>query len=106
MSLQQNIGKILGGSFLGDERALKLLPFIGFITFLGLVSIKCSHSADSKVMEISRLTNQMKELEAEHIETKSRLMQLGMEGKVIEEAAALGLKESKTPPQKIVLKNE
>jgi hypothetical protein len=106
MKADKLIGKILGGSFLGDERVIKALPFFVYITVLGLISIKCSHSADKKVVEINRLTQKMKELEAEHIETKSKLMQLSMESLVVEKAKQLGLEEAEQPPGKILIKDE
>ena len=100
------IRKILGGSFLGDKRAPKALPFVGYLTFLALIAIKCSHSADQKVVEINTLRSNMRELEAEHRETKNKLMELGLESKVIEKAQEIGLQESTTPPKKIVVKND
>ena len=97
------VGKILGGSFLGDKRAPRALPFIGYLTFLALIAIKCAHSADEKVVEINQLRSEMKELEAEHRETKNRLMELGKESKVIIKAQEMGLQEATTPPKKIVV---
>jgi len=99
----KHLGEYIGGGFLGDERALKALPLFIFITALAMMSIKCSHSADDKAVQIARLTQKMKELEAEHIETKSRLIQLEMEGNVLQKAAALGLQESIVPPKKIIV---
>ena len=100
------IGKILNGSFFGDERTTRALPFIGYLTFLALIAVKCAHSADEKVVEINHLRSEMKELEAEHREAKNKLMELGMESKVIKQAQSLGLEESVIPPKKIVLKDE
>lgn len=103
---ENTIGKILGGGFFGDKRVTKTLPFIGYLTFLALIAIKCAHSADQKVVEINQLRGEMRELEAEHRETKNKLMELGMESKVIQRAEELGLEEATTPPKKIVVKSE
>jgi len=100
------IGKFLNGSFFGDERTTRTLPFIGYLTLLALIAIKCAHSADEKVVEINHLRSEMKELEAEHREAQNKLMELGMESKVIKQAQTLGLEEAITPPKKIVVKDE
>jgi cell division protein FtsL len=97
------VGSILGGGFLGRDRALRLLPFMGYLTALALIAIKCAHSADEKVMRINDLRGEMKELEAEFMETKGQLEELSRESKVIERAEKLGLKEAETPPKKIVI---
>ena len=45
--------------------------FILFLTLLAVLSIRASHSVDEKVLEISVLKNNLKELEAEYLESKS-----------------------------------
>jgi hypothetical protein len=77
---------------------------MGYLTALALIAIKCAHSADEKVMRINDLRSEMKELEAEFMETKGQLEELNMESKVIQRAENLGLKEAQTPPKKIVVK--
>ena len=77
--------------------------FILFLTLLAVLSIRASHSVDEKVLEISVLKNDLKELEAEYLESKSKLMKLGMESQVIERGEALGLTPSEEPPKKIIL---
>ncbi len=106
MKKENNIGKILGGGIFGDPRIIKALPFALFLTGIAMIAIRCSHSADKKVVEINELRNEMKELEAEHRESQNKLMELGMESKVLEKAQKIGLEESKTPPKKIVITNE
>ena len=100
------IGKFLNGSFFADERTMRALPFLGYLTFLALIAIKCAHSADQKVVEIKELRSEMNSLEAEHREAKNRLMELGLESIVIEKAQKLGLEEATTPPKKIVIKED
>ena len=79
------------------------LPFILFLTLLAILSIRSGHSVDEKVHEISKKQKDLKELQAEYIESKSKLQQLGMESQVVEKANELGLVESETPPSKIVV---
>lgn len=87
----------------GENLLVKNVPFIVFLTFLLVLSIRSGHSVDEKVHEISKQKKTLKELQAEYIESKSKLMQLGMESHVVEKAEAHGLVESETPPQKIVV---
>jgi hypothetical protein len=70
---------------------------------MALFAIKCAHSIDEKVIKTNRLRTEMKALEAEFMETRAQLMELGMEGKVIERGQELGLEEAQTPPKKIVV---
>lgn len=103
---ESRIGKILGGGFLTGDRSLRALPFIGYLTFLALIAIKCAHSIDEKVIQINDMRSEMKELEAEFMETRAQVMELGQESKVIEQAKELGLEEAQTPPKKIVITND
>jgi hypothetical protein len=100
---ESTIGKILGGGFLGGDRTLRALPFALYLTVMALFAIKCAHSIDEKVIKTNRLRTEMKSLEAEFMETRAQLMELGMEGKVIERGQELGLEEAQTPPKKIVV---
>lgn len=92
------------GRFLVSPQLAKNWPFIVYISFLALIMIASSHSADRKVQEISQLRTEMKELNSEYIDTRSRLMVESMEYKVIEKGEALGLVKSETPP--VVIKTE
>ena len=103
---ENKIGKILGGGFLTGDRSLRALPFIGYLTMLALIAIKCAHGIDEKVIQINDMRSEMKELEAEFMETRAQVMELGQESKVIEQAKELGLEEAQTPPKKIVITND
>lgn len=96
-----HIADILRGSFLGNERITRLLPFAGFVTVLALFSIYSAHSADRKVHRINVLEKEVDELESEYLDTKARLMQLGLEGTVEERVAPRGLKAPEHPPVKL-----
>ncbi len=89
---------VFTGKFLVSPQLAKNWPYIIYLSFLALIMIASSHSADRKVHEISRLRSQMKELNSEYIDTRSRLMMQSMESKVVEKGEALGLEKSETPP--------
>lgn len=66
-----------------------------------------SHNAERKVHRIAELRREMKELNSEFIDTRSRLMNESMESKVIEKvnAAHLNLQQGKQPPKVITVKD-
>lgn len=89
---------VMTGQFLVSEKLSRNWPFIIYISFLALIMIASSHSAERKVHQISRLRTQMKELNSKHIDLRSRLMIESMEYKVVGRARELGLENSDEPP--------
>lgn len=65
--------------------------------------IASSHSADRKVHEIARLSNEVKELKSEYVDVRMQLMQSKMETKIIKAMERKGLFPSETPPQKLII---
>lgn len=96
----------LNGSFLASAKLAQNWPFILYISFLALLMIASSHSAERKVYTIARLTREMKELSSQYLEQKSQLMQAGLESRVIKRAKAKGLEKPNTPPHLIIVKEE
>jgi len=86
-----------------DEAIIKFLPFAGWLSFLALISIYVSHSADKKVHKIDDLSRKRQTLEAEHTETKERLTKLSLESRVITKAEELGLMQPEVRPEKIII---
>lgn len=95
---KSNITEVLRGSFLGNERITRLLPYAIFLTVLALAAIYSGHSADRKVHKINTLRNEVNELESEYLDTKARLMQLELESKVAERIESAGLRAPEQPP--------
>ncbi len=91
------------GRFLVSDDALKNWRFIIFLSFLALIMIASSHSADKKVHQIAQLNNNVKELKSEYVDIRMKLMQTKMESKIIAGLERRGLKPSETPPQKIII---
>lgn len=99
--MKQNLLNIIKGKFLVSDDALKNWRFIVFLSFLALIMISSSHSADKKVHRIAKLSNEVKELKSEYVDVRMKLMQSRMETKIIDAMVARGLAPSETPPQKI-----
>ncbi|OIQ18199.1 FtsL-like putative cell division protein [Lacinutrix sp. MedPE-SW] len=102
--MKKNIYSILRGTFLVNEDSFKNWRMILFISVLAIVMIASSHSADKKVHEIARLSNEAKELRSAFIDGRGRLMELKKESVVSAKMKEKGLKTSEVPPQKIIVK--
>ena len=95
---------IFSGNFLSKDNVILQLPFILFLTVVGLGYIANGYYAEKSVREISRINTSLKELKSEYIISKSELMFMSNQSEVAHAAAPLGLKESTVPPKKIVVK--
>lgn len=99
--VKKNIYNVLKGRFLTDESAFKNWRMIIFIVFLLLIMISSAHSSDKKVIRISQLNKERRELRAEYIDTETVLMRMKMESNIREKAQKMGLQIPKTPPKRI-----
>lgn len=104
--VKKNIYQVLRGGFLINEGAFKNWRLILFIVGLLLIMISSAHSSDKKVIKISELNKQQRELRAQYIDTKTRLMRMKMESNIREKAKKMGLKPAKTPPKKITVQHK
>ncbi len=102
--MQKGIYGILKANFLISNDAFKNWRFIVFCTFLAIVMIAFSHSAERKVHSIAKLNNEVRELRSEFVEKRSELMKLKMESTLTAKMANRGVKPSETPPYKIKIK--
>jgi cell division protein FtsL len=97
------VKSILEGSFLVREKVIGLLPFLIFLTAIGLLYIFNSNYANRTIISISKTKKQIEEQRFEYINTKSKLMQTTRQTEIAKRLQNSGLKESKTPPRKIVI---
>ncbi len=97
--MKKGFYNLVKGKFLVSDDAFKNWRFILFLSFLALIMIASSHSADKKVHRIAQLSNEVKELKSEYVDVRMKLMQIKMETRIINAMAQRGLKPSETPPQ-------
>lgn len=97
------VKSILEGSFLVREKMIGLLPFLIYLTVIGLLYIFNSNYANRTIITISKTKKQIEEQRFEYINTKSKLMQTTRQTEIAKRLQNSGLKESKTPPRKIVI---
>ncbi|RCT54034.1 FtsL-like putative cell division protein [Winogradskyella sp. KYW1333] len=104
--MKKNIYSILRGKFLISDDSFKNWRIIIFVSVLAVVMIASSHSADKKVHDIARLTNEVKELRSAFVDGRSKLMRLKMESTIINKVADKGIEISEIPPKKIKVKSQ
>jgi hypothetical protein len=104
------------GIFSGIEKKLRLetyfeegfpvhyLPKIFFVMVLGLIYIGNTHYAEKTVREINRIQVEVEDLRADYTTLKADLMFSSKQSEVAKKVKPLGLKESLTPPYKVVVK--
>ncbi|PHR69724.1 MAG: S-adenosyl-methyltransferase [Lutibacter sp.] len=103
--VKQNIYNVLKGKFLVSDDAFKNWRMIIYVVFLLLFMISRSHSTDKKVIKIAQLNSEIRELKAEFIDTRTKVMRLELESAVQKKVAERGLLPSKNPPKKIKVIN-
>ncbi len=99
--MRKKIYSILKGTFLVSDDSFKNWRFIIFISVLAIIMIASSHSADKKVHEINRLSNEVKEMRSAFVDSRSKLMRLKMESAVNGKMKKKGLLPSLVPAKKI-----
>jgi hypothetical protein len=97
---------VISGSFLSKDKTVRHLPFVFYLTFIAICYIANGYFAENKVRQMNKLTAELKELRSEFIITKSDLMFISKQSEVAKAALQMGIKESKEPPRKIVLKTD
>jgi hypothetical protein len=104
--VKKSIYSVLRGTFLISDDSFRNWRFILFLSFLAVVMIASSHSADRKVHQIAQLSEEVKKLNSEFVEGRQKLMELKMESYIRERLADRGLGPSDIPPQKIKVRKQ
>lgn len=97
---------IFSGNFLKGDNIIGALPYIFFLTFLGLCYIANGFYAEKEVRDIVKTNKEVKDMRSEYITIKSELNYNSKQSQVASAVAPLGLKESGYPPIKIVVKEK
>jgi len=94
--------QFLSKGFINAESATKALPFVLFLTFLGMIYIANRHLAERNIRDIDKITKEVKELSWDYKTAKADLAYKSTLTEVAKRVDTLGIKESLQPPQKIV----
>jgi hypothetical protein len=97
------IKELLDGTILVRENMIRQLPYLLFLTVLGVIYIGNRFHAEWMVRQISELKTEVSNLRAEQITTTSELMNISRPSEVVAlvQSKNLGLKESLEPPKKL-----
>ncbi len=97
------IKELIDGTFLVRENVIRQLPFVLFLTFLGVIYIGNRFHAERMVRQINDLKIEVGNLRSEQITITSELMNISRPSEVtaLVESKGLGLKESLEPPKKL-----
>lgn len=99
---------VLNGNMLTRDSVVNHLPFLLFLALLALIYIANGYMAESNVRKMNVLQNEIKELRSEQISIKSELNNTIIESELknIIARREMGLEESVTPPNKILITEE
>lgn len=77
--------------------ALKLLPYIVYVLFFGIIYIANRHYTEKNVRKISKTRRQVEDLRIDYTTLKSEYMNATKHSEVLKKVKPLGLNESKDP---------
>ena len=80
---------------------LKFVPYVLYITLIGIFYIGNSHYTDKKIRHINRLEIEVEELRADYTSLKAEYMFSSKQSEVAKKVKKIGLEESLQPPIKI-----
>lgn len=99
--LANALSKVFGGSFLSNDKAVEMIPFILFLGVIAILYIANGYYADDKIREVNKTSNEIKEKRTEYISTTSDLMFVSKQSEIAKRVEKLGLKEPVVAPMKI-----
>ncbi len=85
---------------------LRYLPYVLFVTAVGIFYIGNTHYAEKNIRKIDALKKEIEDLRADYTTLKADYMYASKQSEVAKKVAKLGIKESLRPPEKIVIKAE
>lgn len=89
--------------WLNYQSVVRQVPFFLFLALLAVVYIYNGHYADKTIRQINRTGREVKELQYEYIDVKSKVMGQSKQSELVKAAEPLGLKELTGTP--VVLKD-
>ncbi len=89
--------------WLNYQAVVKQVPFFLFLALLAVLYIFNGHYADKTIRNINRTAKEVKELQYEYIDVKSKVMSQSKQSELVKAVVPLGLKELMVSP--VVLKD-
>lgn len=101
----KSLSSVFSGSFLNKENVVSSLPYVFFLTLLGVMYIANGYYSEKTVRDLYKVGAELKELRSEYITIKSDFNYKSKQSQVAEAIVDFGIKESIIPPSKIVVTN-
>ena len=98
--MKSGLLKLLKGTFLVQEGALKNWRFILFVFFLAGLMITAAHKVDQKVMQIAKANKELQSVRSEFVALREQVMHKRMETQLAKTLHSRGI----FPPDKAALK--
>ena len=83
---------------LNYQTIVRQIPFFLFLAMLAIIYIYNGHIADKTIRDISRTSNELKELQYEYKSVQGDVLRRSKQSELIEAVQPLGLKELTSPP--------
>src|SRR5689334_7002479 len=77
---------------------VRQIPFFLFLAFLAVIYIYNGHVADKSLREITKTTNELKELQYEYKSVKGDMLNRSKQSELMQAVQPLGLKELTSSP--------
>lgn len=103
VKVPKSLVNLFSGNFMSKENVVSSLPYIFFLSFLGIIYIANGYQAERTVRELNKVDNDLKEMHSEYITIKSDLNFKSKQSQVAQATERYGIIESTTPPTKIVV---
>jgi hypothetical protein len=103
VSENQFFKKLFTEGVVSKEAATEMLPFLIFLSVLGMLYIANSHMAIKNIRNIDQLSKEVKEMSWEYKSLKADLMFKSKLTEVAKKVDSLGIMELTEPPKKIVI---
>jgi len=91
-------------SLFSDGLPAKYIPHTLFLTVIGIFYVGNNHWAEKTIRKIDKIQVEVEELRADYTSLKADYMFASKQSEVAKKVKKIGLKESYTPPYKIVVK--
>ena len=82
---------------------MQYLPKILFVLMLGILYISNTHYGEKTIRKINTVQSEVEDLRADYTTLKADLMFASKQSEVARKVKSFGLKESLTPPYKIIV---
>lgn len=89
--------------WLNYQSVVKQVPFFLFLSMLAVIYIYNGHYADNTIRQINRTAKEVRELQYEYTDVKSKVMGRSKQSELVKAVEPLGLKELTRSP--VVLKD-